>query len=106
MSIHILAKRRGRFQIHPLQAKDQAKKKISTIQTTLSSTTPIPPPPVIDNQQGMGSIKIQPPRPPTTSTATLRKKHSDFHLILMAKSLIPGYLACKMMGKGSSTIIG
>jgi hypothetical protein len=105
MSIHILAKHHGRSQIHPQQAKAQGKKKISTIPTTLSSTIPIPPLRAIDNQEGMGSIKIQPPRPPTTSTATLRKKHSDFHLIPMAKSPIPGYPACRMMGKGSSTII-
>jgi hypothetical protein len=105
MSIHILAKRHGRFQIHPQQAKDQAKKKTFSIQIIPSSIIPIPPPPVIDNQEGMGSIKIQPPSPPTTSTVTLKKKHSDFHLTLMAKSLIPGYPACKMMEKGSSTII-
>jgi hypothetical protein len=105
MSIHILAKRHGRSQIHPQQGKDQAKKKISTIQTTLSSTIPIPPPPAVDSQEEMGSIKVQPHPPPTTSTATLRKKHSDFHRILTVKSLIPGYPACKMMGKGSSTII-
>jgi hypothetical protein len=105
MSIHILARHHGRSQIHLQQAKDQEKKKISTIQTIPSSIIPIPPPPVIDNQEEMDSIKIQPPLPPTTSTVTLRKKLSDFHLILMAKSLIPGYLVCKMMEKGSSTII-
>jgi hypothetical protein len=104
-SIHILARHHGKSQIHPRQAKDQGKKKISTIQTTLSSTIRIPPPPAIDNQEEMDSIKIQPPPHPITSTATLRKKHSDFHLILMAKSLIPGYPACRMMEKVSSTII-
>jgi hypothetical protein len=104
-SIHILAKHHGRSQIHPQQAKDRGKKKICTIQTTLSSTIPIPPLLVIDDQEGMGCIKIHPPPHPITPIATLRKKHSDFHPILMAKSHIPGYLACRMMEKGSSTII-
>jgi len=53
MSIHILAKRHGKSQIHSRQAKAQAKKKISTIQTTLSSTIPIPPLRAVDNQEGM-----------------------------------------------------
>jgi hypothetical protein len=105
MSTPILAKRHGRSQIHLRQAKDQGKKKTFSIQIIPLSTIPIPPLPVIGSQEEMDSIKIRPPRPPTTSTATLRKKHSDFHLILMAKFLIPGYLACKMMGKGSSAII-
>lgn len=103
-SIHTLARRHGKSQIHLQQAKDLESQKISTIPTILSSIIPIPLR-VIDNQEVVDSIKTLPLHRPTTFTATRKKKHSDLHPTPMAKFLIPGCPACRMMGKASSTII-
>jgi len=103
-SIHTLARRHGKSQIHLQQAKDQESQKKSTTRTILSSIIPIPLR-VIDNLEAVGFIKTLPLRPQTTSTANLRERHSDFHPTPMAKSPIPGSPACRMMGEASSTII-
>jgi hypothetical protein len=87
------------------QEKDQEKKKISTIPTIPLSTIHTRHPPNA-SQGEMGITKLLNLHLRTTSTGMLvPKNHSDFHLILMAKSLILGYPECRMMEKDTFTII-